>query len=446
MSRAVLFFMKRIFFNKRIAMILIVCSILQLAIAQSVFASEKIIGATRREVCEYLESVIDYNVFSEIEKMIFEDTDNEAVVWLKRYGLFEPEELVSRQEAFTIIDCYARALGLSTWSLKSDFGDYGELSSWAKDSVDRLLTSRILHGTGSNRIDAHSPVTIHQLSLMVERAKELSKQKKLLEDEVMKNIKLVEKQLQSGTKLAVSYVDANTGAIVNNNSADLFHPASVIKDFYLYLFLEQVAKGEKSLEGTRLFIEKDKFGSPSIRIGGTGVMQGRPVNVNYKWRDLLSLMIINSDNVATNMVMKELGIDYINKRAKELGFSSIDVQGVLYQEPTAKTRVGVADMTKVLYLIDCLPRAEREFVLKLMEMSTDKNRIARHLKRNFWVGNKSGSIRATIGDTAIIRKLDTNNTVYLTTFIYHSLEKNVTVNRAENVIADLSKRIMDLYQ
>ena len=156
-------------------------------------------------------------------------------------------------------------------------------------------------------------------------------------------------------------------------------------------------------------------------------MQSRPVNVNYKWRDLLSLMIINSDNVATNMVMKELGIDYINKRAKELGFSSIDVQGVLYQEPTAKTRVGVADMTKVLYLIDCLPRAEREFALKLMEMSTDKNRIARHLKRNFWVGNKSGSIRATIGDTAIIRKLDTNNTVYLTTFIYHSLEKNVTV-------------------
>lgn len=445
MSRAVIFSMKRFFLNKRIAMVLIVCSILQLSIPQSVFASEKVIGATRREVCEYFESVIDYNVFLEIEKMIFEE-DNEAVVWLRRYGLFEPEELVSRQEAFTIIDCYARALGLSTWSLKYDFSDYGEISSWARDSVDRLLTSGIVQGTGSGIIDVHSPITIHQLSLMVERVKELSKQKKLLKNEVIKNIKLAEEQLQPGTKLAVSYVDANTGAIVNNNAADLFHPASVIKDFYLYLFLDQVAKGEKSLEGTRLFIEKDKFGSPSIRVGGTGVMQSRPVNVNYKWRDLLSLMIINSDNVATNMVMKELGIDYINKRAKELGFSSIDVQGVLYQEPTAKTRVGVADMTKVLYLIDCLPRAEREFALKLMEMSTDKNRIARHLKRNFWVGNKSGSIRATIGDTAIIRKLDTNNTVYLTTFIYHSLEKNVTVNRAENVIADLSKRIMDLYQ
>ena len=137
MSRAVIFSMKRFFLNKRIAMVLIVCSILQLSIPQSVFASEKVIGATRREVCEYFESVIDYNVSSEIEKMIFEE-DNKTVVWLRRYGLFEPEVLVSRQEAFTIIDCYARALGLSTWSLKYDFSDYGELSSWARDSVDSL--------------------------------------------------------------------------------------------------------------------------------------------------------------------------------------------------------------------------------------------------------------------------------------------------------------------
>lgn len=112
-------------------------------------------------------------------------------------------------------------------------------------------------------------------------------------------------------KMAV-YADDLRGNIVSILPDEPYETASIIKTYILAALFEQVEKGAVSLE-EKIVYQKEHF------INGSGVLQEMSFGTALALRDVATLMIIISDNIATNMMIDYLGQDNINDCIQRLG-------------------------------------------------------------------------------------------------------------------------------
>ncbi|KMJ60531.1 hypothetical protein AB685_04395 [Bacillus sp. LL01] len=90
--------------------------------------------------------------------------------------------------------------------------------------------------------------------------------------------------------------------------------ASLIKIPILMAAFKQVESGELKLTD-RFSIEVEG------RVGGAGVIQFMDSGTTFTLRDLLTLMIVVSDNIATNKVLDIIGMDAVGEFCAEQGLS-----------------------------------------------------------------------------------------------------------------------------
>jgi beta-lactamase class A len=107
----------------------------------------------------------------------------------------------------------------------------------------------------------------------------------------------------------------STGRTVGWHEDRTSATASCIKLFVLAAMFAEAENGSLSLD-ERVSV------SASDRIGGSGVLKHLSAGVEMNWHDLATLMIVLSDNVATNMVIDRIGIQTINSSIRALGFGS----------------------------------------------------------------------------------------------------------------------------
>lgn len=112
-------------------------------------------------------------------------------------------------------------------------------------------------------------------------------------------------------KIAVYYDDLK-GNILGINENEQYNGASCIKIFILIELFNQIYKGMKSREDKLKYQEKDY-------VDGSGVLRYLSKNIELPVLDVATLMMIISDNIATNMLIDYLGIENINRAIKELG-------------------------------------------------------------------------------------------------------------------------------
>jgi beta-lactamase class A len=107
------------------------------------------------------------------------------------------------------------------------------------------------------------------------------------------------------------YVEDHAGASVIELRADeLFPTASSIKLAMLYELYRQADEGRIDLaEVTR---------PPLPRVAGGGVLELLGDRVSLTWRDLAILMMRWSDNEATNLLIRRMGRDSVNRRLDAL--------------------------------------------------------------------------------------------------------------------------------
>ena len=106
--------------------------------------------------------------------------------------------------------------------------------------------------------------------------------------------------------------DLVTGDKWELNSKELFYAASVIKVPIMAAVFAEEEKGALSLHDPFVLREEDL-------VGGSGVLQHLTPGTSLPIRDLVMLMIIQSDNSATNMLIDLLGIEAIATFMKEAG-------------------------------------------------------------------------------------------------------------------------------
>lgn len=98
-----------------------------------------------------------------------------------------------------------------------------------------------------------------------------------------------------------------TGEEAGARADDSFNSASVIKLPVLVLAMQQVDAGTRSL-ATRLTI------AAQDKRGGTGVLQHFDPGLQPTYRDVLTQMVITSDNTATDLAIAQVGgVDRVNE-------------------------------------------------------------------------------------------------------------------------------------
>jgi beta-lactamase class A len=111
--------------------------------------------------------------------------------------------------------------------------------------------------------------------------------------------------------LGVYARDLTTGQTVELRPDEVFPTASSIKLAVLYELYRQSEEGRVDVaEVTR---------PPVPRVGGGGVLQELGDRVTLTWRDAAVLMIGWSDNEATNVLIRRVGLDAVNRRLDGVG-------------------------------------------------------------------------------------------------------------------------------
>ena len=113
--------------------------------------------------------------------------------------------------------------------------------------------------------------------------------------------------------------DTRTKETFTINPDRSFPSASVIKVPLLALLLEDARQGRVDLE--------PPIGiTPENRVGGTGILSELPENIALPLSYHAKLMIILSDNIATNTVIDAVGMDRLNAYCRERGMPNTSLQ------------------------------------------------------------------------------------------------------------------------
>jgi beta-lactamase class A len=118
--------------------------------------------------------------------------------------------------------------------------------------------------------------------------------------------------------IGVSIRVAGRGPIVEVDSHEQFPLASVYKVPLLATLFHKIDSKDLSLEKRVILRETDK----SL---GSGDLQYLRSGLNLTVHDLCHLMIVHSDNTATDMIHRLVGLEEPNRYMNELGLDTIDV-------------------------------------------------------------------------------------------------------------------------
>lgn len=131
-------------------------------------------------------------------------------------------------------------------------------------------------------------------------------------DERLTLEKRIEAELKSYDGKMCIYADDLQGNVIAVGADEKFETASTIKTFILACLFDEIEKGNASLEDMLTYEE-------SHTVDGSGVLCALEPGIALRVKDVATLMIIVSDNIATNMMIDYLGIGKINDCIQKLG-------------------------------------------------------------------------------------------------------------------------------
>jgi len=114
-------------------------------------------------------------------------------------------------------------------------------------------------------------------------------------------------------KVSLSAKNLDTGAVYEFGGDDRVPTASTIKIAVLIEAYARVAEG-KAKWTDELVLTKEQ------KVGGAGILQEFSDGLRLTLRDAVTLMMVLSDNTATNLVIDVVSADAVNARMDSLGF------------------------------------------------------------------------------------------------------------------------------
>lgn len=235
---------------------------------------------------------------------------------------------------------------------------------------------------------------------------------------------------------SIGIKDLETGNTVYINDTQL-KSASVIKVFVMEAAYKRAKEG-------KLDLNKKIVLKNSMKVGGTGSLQGMKEGTVKTIDQLIELMITISDNTAANIIVKELGFDYINDRIKELGCKDTGLGWyfVIPGPKGARNTTSVRDLNLLyekLYTNTCLGEEYDQKMLGLMKKLPNKTKLPLYLPKDTVVAHKTGAINRHEHDAGIVYGPKKNFMISILSKDFSNPEK------AKQVMGKITKLAYDYY-
>lgn len=202
--------------------------------------------------------------------------------------------------------------------------------------------------------------------------------------------------------IGVAAFDLTTGRMFSYNGSTVFAQASSIKIPILARAYEAAASGQFSLNDKLTLTAKDK-------VGGSGQIQRQlddgPVTLTI--HELLTAMMRDSDNVATNRIIALVGMETVNRMLDELGLLNTRLRRIMMDQAAAQrnlenvsTPLEMARLARLLYegrLVS--PRASEEMIA-IMTLVDAAMRKA--IPEEVRVASKPGGVPGVHCETGIV--------------------------------------------
>ncbi|MGN0262162.1 MAG: serine hydrolase [Eggerthellaceae bacterium] len=215
--------------------------------------------------------------------------------------------------------------------------------------------------------------------------------------------KMEEIAAASGMDVGAVAIDLETGEYAGVRGNESVPSASMIKMIIAAAFLETVAQGDCSLDEPYTLQESDI-------VGGTGSLQGLGAGATVSYRDLVTKMISESDNIATNVLIDACGgMEVVNSEAKKLGLSGTQLNRMMMDaaamEQGVENYVSADDLAilfRMVYNGTFVDGESSELVLQALEQQTDNAGIPQGLPADTVFAHKTGTLATVRHDGGIV--------------------------------------------
>lgn len=196
----------------------------------------------------------------------------------------------------------------------------------------------------------------------------------------------------------VFVMDLDSGDYFSLNGETAFPAASMIKVPILVAFFQDVDAGKIQLNEV-LTLQQPDLAS------GSGEMQYAGMGTQYSALETATNMIINSDNTATNMIMRRLGgVESLNQRFRDWGLQQTvlhnplpDLEGTNMLSPkelsTLIARVSEGELVSL---------KSRDRLFNIMQRTVNNSLLPAALGEGATIAHKTGDIGSLAGDTGLV--------------------------------------------
>ena len=259
----------------------------------------------------------------------------------------------------------------------------------------------------------------------------------------------------------------NTGRVVAIDAEQPVQTASVIKLTILFEAMEQIRAGKAKWDEKITLPKGDA-------VSGSGVLLFFDTPLTITLKDVLNMMVIMSDNTATNLAIDRFGVDAVNARIAWMGLKDTHLYKKVMKPasgpmPADQPKFGLGKTTarEMAVVMERIGRCQLaapgesqpqqagdaaicQVALTMLRNQFYRDTIPRYLEKldsseeGSGIASKTGSLNAVRNDVAIVA--GKSGPMVISIFTYDNQDKSWTAdNEAELTIAKMAKAIVDAW-
>lgn len=204
----------------------------------------------------------------------------------------------------------------------------------------------------------------------------------------------------------------------------------------MYSLISKAYKNKIELN-TSIEVQKD------LIVQGDGIIKNLENIQNLTILELLTFMIIYSDNTATNILIDLIGFDFINENEKILNLKNTSLNRKMMDFEKINNGIdnftSASDLTIILeYIYYYSDNYFRNLMIDILQNQKIKGGLDLHLPKDVIIGHKTGDLDYLEHDVGIVFLENSN-------YIICVLTKNIINPDAQKLIGEISKITFDFF-
>lgn len=239
--------------------------------------------------------------------------------------------------------------------------------------------------------------------------------------------------------VAVVVKNLTTNEEIKINEKLVFPSASTIKLAIMSELLSKVNEGRLNLDDT-IELTKD------MKTGGDGILKELNYGHKFTLEEIMTLMIIVSDNMATNILINLLGMNSINETIQKIGLKSTKLQRKMMDSQASKegreNLISADDLVHILELIykgRNINEKYSELMISILKRQQVRGRLDLYLPEEVVIAHKTGDLDNLEHDAGIVYL---PNKEYIICVLTNQTETN---KEGREIIGKISKMVYEEY-